>query len=248
MCEPCSDHSLENSIPVKGDISNDLTYDCITRTLDLSGVSEQISNDISCLSYSSPLSGSEHETSRSSSGLNEGDGGDPCPSINPAEDDIDFNIYFSDIEGDTTTKIPTTPNKNYLSAPEDGSPTPNNLSTPNVSVLSIENGTSDSPSSDIGSDTESDSESDVDNARNILREIRVKNVGRIVIGTLNINSLASKFDQLEIIIRDSLDILIIQETKLDSSFPDDQFVINGYKKPYRLDRNRHGGGVMVYIR
>ena len=79
-------------------------------------------------------------------------------------------------------------------------------------------------------------------------EIRVKNVGRIVIGTLNINSLASKFDQLEIIIRDSLDILIIQETKLDSSFPDDQFVINGYRKPYRLDRNRHGGGVMVYIR
>ena len=67
-------------------------------------------------------------------------------------------------------------------------------------------------------------------------------VGRIVIGTLNINSLASKFDQLEIIIRGSLDILIIQETKLDSSFPDDQFVINGYKKPYRLDRNRHGWG------
>ena len=82
----------------------------------------------------------------------------------------------------------------------------------------------------------------------ILREIRVKNVNRVIIGTLNINSLPPKFEQLKLIIGNSLDILVIQETKLDPSFPHEQFVIDGYKRPYRLDRNRNGGGVIIYVR
>ena len=45
-----------------------------------------------------------------------------------------------------------------------------------------------------------------------------------------------------------IDVLVIQETKVDPSFSDRQFVINGYKKPYRLDRNRNGGGVIIYVR
>ena len=45
-----------------------------------------------------------------------------------------------------------------------------------------------------------------------------------------------------------LDILVIEETKLDPSFPDDQFFIDGYKSPYRLDRNRSGGGLIIYVR
>ena len=43
-------------------------------------------------------------------------------------------------------------------------------------------------------------------------------------------------------------MIVIQETKLDHSFSTEQFIINGYKKPYRLDRNRNGGGVIIYIR
>ena len=85
-------------------------------------------------------------------------------------------------------------------------------------------------------------------AMDVLKEIRVKNVNRVIIGTLNINSLASKFEQLKLIIGNFLDILLIQETKLDPSFPSGQFVINGYKRPYRLDRNRNGGGVIIYVR
>ena len=27
-----------------------------------------------------------------------------------------------------------------------------------------------------------------------------------------------------------------------------QFLMNGFSKPYRFDRNKHGGGVVVYIR
>ena len=88
----------------------------------------------------------------------------------------------------------------------------------------------------------------VPDATKILKDIRVKNVNRIIIGTLNINSLAGKFEQLKLIIGNYLDIFVIQETKLDASYPDAQFVIPGYSKPYRLDRNRFGGGVMIYVR
>ena len=44
------------------------------------------------------------------------------------------------------------------------------------------------------------------------------------------------------------DILTIQETKLDHSFQTAQLLIDGYSEPYRLDRNRHGGGVLIYVR
>ena len=39
----------------------------------------------------------------------------------------------------------------------------------------------------------------------------------------------------------NIDILVITETKLDDSIASSQFIINGYSKPYRLDRHRHGG-------
>ena len=83
---------------------------------------------------------------------------------------------------------------------------------------------------------------------NVLKDIRIKNIDRVIIGTLNINSLSSKLELLKPIIGNYLDILVIQETKLDPSFNTEQFVIDGYTKPYRLDRNRNGGGVIIYIR
>ena len=51
-----------------------------------------------------------------------------------------------------------------------------------------------------------------ENANDFLKNIRVKNVNRITIGSLNINSISSKFDQLKEIIGKHLDILTIQET------------------------------------
>ena len=87
-----------------------------------------------------------------------------------------------------------------------------------------------------------------ENPNDILRKIKIKNVDRIVVGSLNINSLSSKFEQLKEVIGKNLDILTIQETKLDESFPNQQFTIEGYSNPYRLDRNRDGGGVLIYVR
>ena len=45
-----------------------------------------------------------------------------------------------------------------------------------------------------------------------------------------------------------MDILIFGETKLDSSYPTSQLLINGFKRPFRLDRNSRGGGVLIYVR
>ena len=49
-------------------------------------------------------------------------------------------------------------------------------------------------------------------------------------------------------IQDNIDILMISETKIDASFSIGQFLLNGYSTPFRLDRNAHGGGVLLYVR
>ena len=46
----------------------------------------------------------------------------------------------------------------------------------------------------------------------------------------------------------NLDILLITETKIDSSFPEAQFDIDGFTIPYRVDRDCHGGGIVLFIR
>ena len=81
-----------------------------------------------------------------------------------------------------------------------------------------------------------------------LNEIRVQNVKNIVIAHLNINSLRNKFHSLVQLISNNIDILVISETKLDETFPQNQFLIEGFKEPYRNDRNDKGGGVMIYVR
>ena len=86
------------------------------------------------------------------------------------------------------------------------------------------------------------------NQMNTLHEIRVKNANRLIIGHLNVNFLRNKFEMLEELIKGKIDIFIISETKLDSSFPSGQFVIKGYSTPFRLDRNQNGGGLLLYVR
>ena len=42
-------------------------------------------------------------------------------------------------------------------------------------------------------------------------------------------------------------MLLIIETRLDSNSPDSQFVIDGLRQRHCLDRNKHGGGVMIFV-
>ena len=41
---------------------------------------------------------------------------------------------------------------------------------------------------------------------------------------------------------------MISESKLDNSFPTDQFLMSGYRRPFRLDPNGNGGGILLYVR
>ena len=43
-------------------------------------------------------------------------------------------------------------------------------------------------------------------------------------------------------------ILVIAETKIHTSFPTKQFLIGGFKSPYRLDVSGNRGGILVYVR
>ena len=69
----------------------------------------------------------------------------------------------------------------------------------------------------------------------------------LIFGNLNINSINSKFDQMKFLLQGNVDILVLTKTKLDNSFPTNQFLIEGYLKPFWLDRNRNGEGLLVIL-
>ena len=77
--------------------------------------------------------------------------------------------------------------------------------------------------------------------------MRIKHVNKLIIARLNINSLRNKFEFLVEFIKGKFDILMISETKVDKSFPLDQFRINGFNAPFRLDRNINAGGIMLFV-
>ena len=62
---------------------------------------------------------------------------------------------------------------------------------------------------------------------------------------LPVNSHVSKFDELKVIGQGIFHILIINERKLHASFPVNQVLINSFSTPYKLDRNRNGGGIII---
>ena len=82
----------------------------------------------------------------------------------------------------------------------------------------------------------------------VLKFYRLKFPKKLIIGHININSIRNKFEILKSMLSEVLDVLMITETKLDDSFPEQQFHIEGFNIPFRLDRNRHGGGLLLYVR
>ena len=65
---------------------------------------------------------------------------------------------------------------------------------------------------------------------------------------LNINSVRNKFKNMSSLISENVDILIVAETKLDSSFPTAQFLILGFHHPFQLGINRQSCGLLVYVK
>ena len=81
-----------------------------------------------------------------------------------------------------------------------------------------------------------------------IRQLKLKHPTNVSCAYLNINSIRNKFVNLKDMIEQNIDILCIAETKIDSSFPTNQFHMPGYTLPYRLDKTGNSGGLLVYIK
>ena len=81
-----------------------------------------------------------------------------------------------------------------------------------------------------------------------LRALCKKNLNKLIIAHLNVNPYINKLELLKEKIQNNIDILMISETKKDTSFTVGQFLLNGYSTPFRLDRNADGGGILLYVR
>ena len=104
--------------------------------------------------------------------------------------------------------------------------------------------------SDINLTYQSNSRSINDASLNSLSETRKlshRSVDRALIANLNTNSIGNTFCQLKDTVLKYIKILILTETKLNETFLISQFLIDGFSEPCRFDRNKHSGGVMVYI-
>ena len=82
----------------------------------------------------------------------------------------------------------------------------------------------------------------------VLRKLHVSYPNNVIIGHLNINSIRNKFEMLQFLLVDYIDILMISESKLDSTFLSSQFQIYGFRTPYRLDRTNRGGEILLFLR
>ena len=69
-----------------------------------------------------------------------------------------------------------------------------------------------------------------------------------LMGYININTLKEKVIPLRDVLSNApIDVLWVDEAKLDSNFLDHQFKFEGYQtRPFRRERNSKGGGKLVY--
>ena len=81
-----------------------------------------------------------------------------------------------------------------------------------------------------------------------MKDLKLKNANKLVIGHLNINYIRYKFDCLKYIIDGNIDILLLSETKVNGTYPDNQFLFPGFHIPFRADRTERGGGLLLFVR
>ena len=80
-----------------------------------------------------------------------------------------------------------------------------------------------------------------------IQKLRTNHCKQCIIANLNVNSLPNKFEEIkEWLAQKAFDILSIQETKIDRTFPNSQFHVEGFKL-FRRDRVKGGGGIAVFI-
>ena len=82
----------------------------------------------------------------------------------------------------------------------------------------------------------------------VLKQLKLKNSHRLVFGQININSIRNKSEPFKKLVKGNLDLIVVTKSKLDESFPQQQFLIEGYNLPFRADRIRNGGGILIFVR
>jgi len=81
-----------------------------------------------------------------------------------------------------------------------------------------------------------------------VKMLRSKDRKRPLIGHINNNSIRYKFQEIrDLFDRNLVDLFCVSETKIDDTFRDNLFSVDGYKL-YRNDRDARGGGIMVFTR
>ena len=83
----------------------------------------------------------------------------------------------------------------------------------------------------------------------LLQKDRRQYLNNPLIGYLNINSVRNKIADLQIFIQNiPLDYLVLSETKLDESFPNASFNLDGYKTRAGRVKDKNGGCLIVFVR
>ena len=77
--------------------------------------------------------------------------------------------------------------------------------------------------------------------------LRKKYYKNVIISYLNVNSIRNKFNDINTLLAKNVNVLCVAETKIDNSFSENQFLLEGFKKPYRLDINARSGGLLLYV-
>ena len=73
-----------------------------------------------------------------------------------------------------------------------------------------------------------------ENFQYYLSSLRRKNLNRVILAKVNINSIRNKFNLTAEGIKRKVDVLMIPETKIDETFSDRQFYIEAFTPPYKV--------------
>ena len=73
-----------------------------------------------------------------------------------------------------------------------------------------------------------------------MKKLRIKNINKVIISQININSIRNKIELLSEAVLGNIDILKVSDTKIYISFSANQFVIQSFVAPFRLDRKNTG--------
>ena len=74
---------------------------------------------------------------------------------------------------------------------------------------------------------------------------RLQNAKNVTIGALNVNYLRNKIGAVQELITNNIDICLLSETKIDETFPNQQFKMSNCKT-FRRDRNKHWGIIVLH--